>query len=382
MSYYILPKINNDIAIVDVNACALYPMNELQPFVSYSLHYYLQDVKNQTARIQAAAESDKDFDEPCYTLDQLIKAINPYEFIFTKLPHSKFSVSKLKPFSSLFYDLLEIIHTLNLFDSVNHGMVTAHFGKNNLSSIDCINMVRETHKDTHHAFPDFSDETISTLGNNHMDFLYLESGGQSGVKYMAWFLEALVQILTLQKPNGIAILKMEDIYYKPVLDILYILCRFYEKVYLIKPNSSNIVLSDKFIVCKKFTSDPLPLWIHDLTALHAFVQQDPTRTLDSLIQNKIPYFFINKLEEFNIIAGQQQLNAYNQIINLLKTKNKEDKIETYKKSNIQKCISWCEKYKIPNNKFNEKNNIFLPLIKIEKEEIPIEDEPEMLSSSI
>ena len=34
---------------------------------------------------------------------------NHYEYIFSKVPGSKFSVSKLKPKSSIFYDILEII---------------------------------------------------------------------------------------------------------------------------------------------------------------------------------------------------------------------------------------------------------------------------------
>jgi len=33
-----------------------------------------------------------------------------------------------------------------------------------------------------------------------------------------------------------------------------------------------------------------------------------------------------------------------------------------KKCNIQKSVSWCEKLKIPCNKFSEKTNIFLPII--------------------
>ena len=47
----------------------------------------------------------------------MIKIINPYEFIFSKVPYSKFSVSKLKPKSNLFYEFLEITSTLNVFDS-------------------------------------------------------------------------------------------------------------------------------------------------------------------------------------------------------------------------------------------------------------------------
>jgi hypothetical protein len=53
----------------------------------------------------------------------------------------------------------------------------------------------------------------------------------------------------------------------------------------------------------------------------------------------------------------------NQIINILKNKNKDEKIELIKKVNIQKSVSWCEKLKISHNKFFEKTNIFLPIIK-------------------
>ena len=68
---------------------------------------------------------------------------------------------------------------------------------------------------------------------------------------------------------------------------------------------------------------------------------------------------MNKLEESCIVIAQQQLEALDQMINILKNKNKDDKMETLKKNNIQKCILWCEKFKIPHNKFIEKLNIFL-----------------------
>ena len=48
--------------------------------------------------------------------------------------------------------------------------------------------------------------------------------------------------------------------------------------------------------------------------------------------------------------------------NLLKAqKPNRDKIESLKKYNIQKCVQWCEKFKIPCNKFSDKINIFLPV---------------------
>ena len=42
-------------------------------------------------------------------------------------------------------------------------------------------------------------------------------------------------------------------------------------------------------------------------------------------------------------------------------------MNTIKKSNIQKSVSWCEKLKIPYNRFSEKTNIFLPIIKENKD---------------
>jgi hypothetical protein len=65
----------------------------------------------------------------------------------------------------------------------------------------------------------------------------------------------------------------------------------------------------------------------------------------------------------NIIVGQPQLESLDLIINILNNKNKDEKIENIKKNNIQKSVAWCEKYKIPYNKFIEKTNIFLPINK-------------------
>jgi hypothetical protein len=73
-------------------------------------------------------------------------------------------------------------------------------------------------------------------------------------------------------------------------------------------------------------------------------------------------YFLNKIEEANTIIGYQKLEVIDQMIHLLKNKNRDDKIESLKKANIQKCIQWCEKYSIPYNKFVDKVNIFLSVI--------------------
>jgi hypothetical protein len=91
------------------------------------------------------------------------------------------------------------------------------------------------------------------------------------------------------------------------------------------------------------------------------MQKLENKNIVSIINRELPSYFINKVDDVNIIMGQQQLEALDQIISILKNKNIDDKIESIKKSNIQKSVSWCDKYKIPCNKFTEKTNIFLPI---------------------
>ena len=54
------------------------------------------------------------------------------------------------------------------------------------------------------------------------------------------------------KNNGICIIKIDSIFYKPIVDVLYLLSSCFEKVYIIKPNTNNITTFEKYIVCKYF----------------------------------------------------------------------------------------------------------------------------------
>jgi hypothetical protein len=57
--------------------------------------------------------------------------------------------------------------------------------------------------------------------------------------------------------------------------------------------------------------------------------------------------------------GQKQLENIITTLNIIGSRNNHDKIDALKKINIQKCISWCEKYDIPCIKLMSSNNIFL-----------------------
>jgi len=292
--------------------------------------------------------------------------VNPYEYIFSKVPGSKFSVSKLKPKTNLFYDFLEIATTLNIFDFYKEESIRSlHITPNHSDSIDCFEMLRENFTDDISCYNYLNDDVFKNIGFNKYDFIFLEVNNETFNTYIYSLIEFLMIILRNQNYNGSCVIKISHVFHKPVIDVMFFLTSLFEKVYIIKPNTNNVTTFDKYVVCKNFYigKDKTTFLKLNYYRLLVFLKKLDNKNIHSIFDFDIPYYFTMKLDDMNIITGQQQLESLNVVINVLRNKNKEDKIDLMKKSNIQKSVNWCEKYKIPCNKFTEKTNIFLPIIK-------------------
>merc|ERR1712167_467340 len=80
----------------------------------------------------------------------------------------------------------------------------------------------------------------------------------------------------------------------------------------------------------------------------------------SIIDIPIQVYYSNYIKEINAILGHKQIDNILSTIKLITNKNKRsEKITTLKTQNIQKCILWCQKNKLPYNKSNTNSNIFL-----------------------
>ena len=363
MSYYILPKKNNQVNISPKFEEKETLQSKPKPLISHSLIHYLNKQKEQ-----------------CLISEEILKVVNNYEFLFSKVPGYKFSVSKMRPPSEKFYLLMELTHIFNLFDPFSKKDIsTMHFCNCPEASIECLDILREDNQDIHIPMNDLFQPIENPQFNNihSIEFMYFDndenkcnSENESDIKnnnYDSDFnslLLAFLNILIYQSNNGVSVIKINQLFYRPILDIIFLLTGAYEKVYIIKPNTSNTFKNERFLVCKCFIGKQYNnIYIENLKRVYLqkvlIKESKPNFMLTSLMDCDLPYYFLNKIDESNIIIGQQQLDAYDQAINLMKNKNKEDKIENLKKSNIQKCIQMCEKFKIPYNKFAEKVNIFL-----------------------
>lgn len=354
MSYYILPKIINTVN-VSPESCS----DNIQPYVSFSLLNYYNILNNQ---IIDMFSNQHDASNNAY--NESLKIVNPYEFIYSKVPGSKFSVSKLKPTSNLFYDLIEISNNLSIFDPFKYKNISSLIISENFHDIvECQDIFREDFSDIKVCFSNIDID--NNYNEEKFDFIFYETNNNNNNNnYFVSIVKLLMIVFKNQSVNGNLIIKLNNMFYKPVIDMLYTLSSLYEKVYITKPNTNNITSFDKYIVCKNFLfgeqyNNYLNLNYYRLVI---FLKKLDNKFIKQILSYEIPYYFKIKINDLNIIIGQQQLESLDQIITIYKNKNKEDKIESVKKSNIQKSVSWCEKYKIPCNKFTEKINIFLPII--------------------
>jgi len=368
--------------------------------ISHTLHMYLCEMKEQI----------KECSEEAW--DTVKKCTNPFEFIHTAIPNSKiYTVSKLRPLSRSFYKMIEL-HA-SFFGPANDPptMKSFHLAEGPGGFIEAIIHIRSKASpqpldDVHHGMTllnqdascpgwkkskgfldthrnrvrietgaDGTGNIISAANFNHCVNLHQNScdliTADGGFDFSCDFnnqetmvLRLLIAemgfALALQQQGGHFILKMFDTFTKPTIDVIYVLCNFYREVYVSKPCTSRYANSERYIVCKHFKPRTTDGLLPQLIAMFRQLEDiPPNATITSLLPMEHDAHFLNKLEECNAIIGQQQMETINATINLILNRSHADKLESMKRQNIAKCISWCDKHCIPYNRIMQNNNIFL-----------------------
>ena len=375
MSYYVLPKININYIL---SPCLYNCKDVLSPYISNSLINYSQDNhKILDRQLELECNSSISF-------KMLTQIIHTYDFLFCCVSGFDSPVSNVSTKHPLYFDIIELYQTLKISEKVptNNSSKILCFGKKSSSAADAFLFnfeekveckILDDLKSTSNASTMYIPqtkwgqyETFEGCGkfNHNCRIIYFEENNKvfSNINtYVLYMMRAIFAMNKYQGKAGCFVLKISTIFYKPIIDLIYIISHMYSKIYIMKPNTSNVLLDDRYIVCKSFVGANTSF----ISNLHRiYTQLDETKQnvkISSLLENQLSYYFINKVEESNVIIGQQKLDAYTQLINLLKSKNKMDKIELLQKHNVQKCVYWCEKHRIDHNKYTDKLNFFIPL---------------------
>ena len=360
------------------------------PVISDSLARYLYGIKNRITSCTREWDTYK-------------KYTNPYEYINTVVPNKAKCVSKYKPLSRSYFKMLELIAS---FDLCSFDIVTSfHLAEGPGGFIEALVNVRQNMDDSYtgmtlldDAFdnnipawkksehfirtnPNVKIENGATgtgdiLSIENFDYCLAKYGSSmniitadGGFDFSADFNNQenhIVKLLfaqacyaiCLQKKGGNFVLKIFDCFMEHTIDILYILSAFYKNVYITKPNTSRYANSEKYIVCKNFLFSNVSSFVPSLRSCLVTVIGS-TNHIHRFLACPISSCYLNKIEEYNAIAGQQQIEYIQQTIALMDNKHNGDRIENLIKANVHKCMNWCASHDVPYNTFSTPVNHFL-----------------------
>ena len=389
MSYFVLPKVTYHI---DEASLMLSFSDAVAPAVSLTLHDYLTSIKGM-------------IDEYIPIWDVFKKYTNPYEYIHTPIPGYKHAVSQYKPLSRSFFKMIEILNVHRLLEDCKSGPIkTFHlaegpggfieavrYRRNDIGQPDMFHGMTLIDPDDHvpgwkksREFVSHPDVCIETGADGTGNLMHAENfdyccdmfGGQmdlvtgdGGFDFSVNFNEQeqqatklvfaqMIYGVMMQKRGGSFVLKIFDMFNRPTLEIVYLLCSLYRKVMIYKPYTSRYANSERYIVCIDFLHDS----VESLRGLLRHRLQEMIETgepVRGLLNKDMSLLFISKVEEINAILGQYQIENIKNTMNLI-DKHTPEKLESIKKNNIQKCISWCSKQNVPHTTtFNVKSNIFI-----------------------
>ena len=347
---YIIPKINSKMLITPI--CTSDPQ---LPIISTSLYNCFLTTQSLISHI-----SLYDLE---ITYADILRYIIPNYLLVSGIPGKNTFINKIIFKSIVYFDLIEIYNTHHIIEN-KVPINSLHVGTNSEESKESLFSKRTIKYDgeNHICLTQMNNVTYKQIRSLRYNTIFYEIEDISNVNtYVIQLIQVLMLIINNQTENGNCIIKINYTFHKPVIDMLFILSSMYGKVYITKPTSSNIVTYEKYIVCCGFQEETRESNKLNYTTLFHFLRKySKEYNIVRLLEYDLPCNFMNKIDDINLIYGQQQLEFMNTIISIMKHKNKVDRLEQALKLNIQKTIQWCVRNNVPyNREYSEKTNLFL-----------------------
>ena len=227
----------------------------------------------------------------------------------------------------------------------NNINVTISYGKDNTGNLYNIDNIKSFRK---------------LVNNNNVDFITADGGFDFSIDFnkqeklaQRMIYCEIVTALSIQKKDGIFILKIFDIYTDITIQFIYLLSYFYKEVYITKPLTSRPANSEKYLVCKGFKG----IEIEYLENLFIIVKkwniiEKIGRSVNSIFdikQNEIT----NDILKYNKTNTELQISNINKTLNIIDNQKNLTLLNKIISNQTNLAYNWCKTYQV---EINTKSN--------------------------
>ena len=312
------------------------------------------------------------------------RVTNKYEFIFSS-GYTKINLVKKKPLSRAYFKLWEILHDFDIIRT-DVKIKTAHVADGPGGFIECVCDFFERYNLDHESVdgitlrsndrkipnwkvskdhirnfnvslydgsiynPNVIDNFVDRVGEQSVHFITADGGfdfsadfnSQEKQCYRLMFCEVYTA-LRLQKDGGTFLLKVFDLFSPETITLLALCASFYERVVIIKPNTSRPANSEKYLLFSNFSIDSLNAHRNQLEDMYSQIQKESFGIDASTVHSCS--IFHNNLTMYNILYTANQIHHLKSTLELSKNINEKNKVSMIE-DNLKLCKQWCLDYNI------------------------------------
>ena len=383
MSYFLFPYIHyrsdieNKLVIKYEKECPTQMINK-------SLYLYLEKIKGGI--------------DTCANLwEKYKKYTNPYEYIHTPTKKGGSPICSIKPLSRSYFKMIEMVNMLSLTEEFPETMKTFHLAEGPGGFIEAMCKLRNNIYDTYYgmtlqdkienSIPGWKKSETFLLKHsmvkiengadgtgdltraenlrycwehyhNSMDLITGDGGFDFSVDFNRQEVSStklifcqIAYAIAMQAKGGTFIIKFFDTFTSASIDLLFLLSILYKDVYFVKPYTSRCANSEKYVVCKYFKLENSMAIVQKIHSILANFEDD--KFIHRILDIDIPKLYVTKIEEYNAIYGQRQLETISNTLQIIQNPILE-KLQELNKKHIQKCKRWCQKHDMPyHNEFSK-----------------------------
>jgi 23S rRNA U2552 (ribose-2'-O)-methylase RlmE/FtsJ len=383
MSYFLFPYIHYR-SDIENKLVMKYEKECPTQMINKSLYLYLEKIKGGI--------------DTCANLwEKYKKYTNPYEYIHTPTKKGGSPICSIKPLSRSYFKMIEIVNMLNLTEEFPETMKTFHLAEGPGGFIEAMCKLRNNIYDTYYgmtlqdkienSIPGWKKSETFLLKHsmvkiengadgtgdltraenlrycwehyhNSMDLITGDGGFDFSVDFNRQEVSStklifcqIAYAIAMQAKGGTFIIKFFDTFTSASIDLLFLLSILYKDVYFVKPYTSRCANSEKYVVCKYFKLENSMAIVQKIYSILANFEDD--KFIHRILDIDIPKLYVTKIEEYNAIYGQRQLETISNTLQIIQNPILE-KLQDLNKKHIQKCKRWCQKHDMPyHNEFSK-----------------------------